>query len=86
MPSALAKSLLRMAVAAIAATYKDGDSTIFVPLRNCPKPQQAIGIDQHRGRAYCRKSGRDCPLLQMLLKGGDSILCKAAEEQERTDT
>lgn len=84
--NALASAVMRIAVGSLAATIQKGARLIFVPLRNCPKPTSAVGQDPHLGRAYCRKDGRDCPMLQMVFAEGNAILCKSADPQERKDT
>lgn len=83
--SVFSRTLLRLAVGHLRATLQQGQKVIFVSDRDCPKPSMSVGIDSHLGRCYCRKAGRECKMLQMVLPQGDAIVCKGIESQERTD-
>jgi len=78
-------ALRRVASASVPAS-RGTDGSLFVALRDCPKPQQAPGQDYQLQRAYCRVQGRQCPNMRMIVPNGSAVICKAAEETTRTDS
>jgi len=81
----LAAAVLRVAMSTLPATVQEARSIVFVHTGTCPKSPESVGLDYGKGRTYCRKCGRDCRMLQMIMPDGKSIYCKASNPKNRKD-
>ena len=70
----------RIAGATLPATFENED--IYLPMSICPKPGDAVYLDQAAKTAYCSSQGKCCPKLQLSQPTEGYVLCRAASSYE----
>ena len=70
----------RIAGATLPVTFDNEE--IYLPIAICPKPGDAVYLDQGDKTAYCRSQGRCCSQLQISQPTEGYVLCRAAKSYE----